>query len=192
VLAPDGARTILVVSDSGEVAVALRERTDRAYAIIKDVRPNEAVEAFATCVPWPWMVVGDVPSLAPTLIDALRRHPILILWRGRPPDGLPRHTRGFTGFAALAAAATEALQRTAAGMRLAIGVGVELPGGGYTRSAELEALVASHPRPLDLPLNAFRSAARALSTRRIPCRPVWDSSDGTVSLVPGAIRELNP
>ncbi|MFN2591831.1 MAG: hypothetical protein ABR532_03245 [Candidatus Dormibacteria bacterium] len=181
-LTPDSARTILVISCDGELAVGLRDRLDPAFALVKDVRPEEALDGLSSCVPWPWMVAGDVSPLPATVIQRLCRHPILILWRGDPPRGLPRHARAFTAFAPLATAAETALRRSVSGMRLAAGLGVELPGGAYARSAELQALISSHPDPLDLPLKSFRSAARVLTSRRIPCRPALDRA-GTVSLV---------
>lgn len=186
VLAPDNARTILVISDDGDVAVALRERVERAYALIKDVRPSEAEAGFETCLPWPWMVVGTVSELPHTVLEMFRNRPILVYWRGATPEGLPKHTRTFERFADLAGAVNTALTQNVAGMRLAIGLGVDLPGGAFARSAELQALVAAHPHPFDVPLDAFRSAARVLSTHRIALKPVRDAADGTVSLADAA------
>jgi hypothetical protein len=188
-LAPDTVRTILVVGDDGELAVALRDRVDRAYALVKDVRPPELTEAFATCLPWPWMVAGSLAAL-PGDAEALFRHrPILVLWRGDLPSGLPRHTRRFDRFADMAAAIITALTQSVAGMRMAIGLGVELPGGGYARSAELQALVSAHPHSFDVPLDAFRSAVRVLSAHRIEVRPARDPRTGAVALTePGGCR----
>jgi hypothetical protein len=186
VLAPDNARTILVIAGDGDLAVALRDKVDRAYALIKDVRPDEFVEGFGTCLPWPWMVVGSVTQLPGGTAELLRNRPILIYWRGTPPHGLPAHTRAFERFADLAGAVNTALAQRVAGMRLAIGLGVDLPDGDYARSAELQALVSGHPHAFDVPLDAFRSAARVLTTHRIHLKPVRDAETGTVSLVDGA------
>lgn len=186
VLAPDNARTILVVADDGELAVAIRDRIDRKLALIKDVRPDEFVDGCGTCLPWPWMVVGSVPSLPNGSDELLQNRPILIFWRGTPPPGLPSHARTFDRFADLVGAVERALTQEVAGMRLAIGLGVDLPDGDYARSAELQALVSAHPHPFDVPLDAFRSAARVLSTHRIKLKPVRDAESGTVSLVDAA------
>ena len=67
-------------------------------------------------------------------------------------------------------------------MKLAIGLGVDLPDGSYARSAELQALVSSHPHPLDVPLDAFRSAARVLSTHGVAWKPARDGETGGVTL----------
>ena len=186
VLAPDSARTILVISEDGELAVAIHDRVDRAYALVKDVRPAEALEGMATCLPWPWLVVGDVADLAPQVVDAFRNRPILMFWRGPTPPGLPGHTRTFERFSDLANAVTDAMAANVEGMKLAIGLGVDLPDGGYARSAELQALVTNHPHPFDVPLDAFRSAVRVLASHGLSCRPVRDSHSGTVSLVEAA------
>ena len=186
VLAPDNARTILVVAGDGDLSVALRDKVDRAYALIKDVRPEEFIDGFATCLPWPWMVVGSATQLTGEALELLRNRPILVYWRGRAPEGLPQHSRSFERFGELAEAVNTALTQRVAGMRLAIGLGVDLPDGDYARSAELQALVSAHPHPFDVPLDAFRSAARVLSTHRIALKPVRDADAGTVSLVDAA------
>src|SRR5947209_10312787 len=55
VFVQDRARSILVVSDDGEAAVALRDHVARHEAIVRDVRPSEFGDAVAACLPWPWM-----------------------------------------------------------------------------------------------------------------------------------------
>ena len=186
ILTPDSARTVLVISEDGELAVALRDRIDRAYALVKDVRADESLTAFGACIPWPWMVVGNVAALNADVIEALQDRPILVYWRGESPDGLPQHTRHFERFNELASAVNTALTQNVAGLKLAVGLGVDLPDGSYARSAELQALVANHPHSFDVPLDAFRSAARVLATHNIAAKPVRDNESGSVRLVEGA------
>lgn len=187
VLSRDSARTILVISANGELAVALRERVDRVFAMIKDVRPEEAAQAYAACLPWPWMVVGAVAEIPGQVEELLRSRPILVFWRGTQPRGLPGHARQFERFGELATAIDAALRRRVAGMRMAVGLGVELPGGEYARSAELQALVSAHPHAFDVPLDAFRSALRTLRSHRIALRPTRNPATGAVALTkPGA------
>lgn len=183
VLTPDNARTILVVGDEGEVAVALRDKVDRSYALIKDIRPAEMHDGFATCIPWPWMVVGSIANLPDGTADLFRDRPILVYWRGPAPNDLPGHTRSFDKFSDLATAVLTALTQEVAGMKMAIGLGVDLPDGDFARSAELQALVAGHPHAFDVPLDAFRSAARVLATHRINLKPTRDPNNGGVALV---------
>jgi len=182
VLTPDSARTILVISDDGDVAVALRERVERSFALIKDVRPEEAETAFASCIPWPWMLIGTQPHLAEPLKPLLRDRPVLVYWRGERAEGLPGHARAFDTFAGLATAVNTALNQDVAGMKLSVGLGVDLPDGELARSAELQALVAAYPHPFDVPLDAFRSAARVLRSHDIPLRPMHTGNDGMVAL----------
>lgn len=171
VMTPDSARTILVVAADGDLAVALREKVDRTFALVKDVRPHELSDGLATCVPWPWMLIGQTDQLPEPVLEVLHARPVVIFWRGDLPNGLPTHTRTFLSFASLARAVAEAVTHRVGGMRLAIGLGVELPDGTYARSAELQALVSAHPHSFEMPLDAFRSAARVLHQHRIPLRP---------------------
>lgn len=170
-LTPEGTRALLVISASGDLAVALRERVDRGMTVIRDVRPGEVSEGLAACRPWPWMVVGDVSLLVPSLRATLWARPVIVLWRGATPSGLPGHTLACHSFATLADAVLLSLETTVGALRLAPGVGVDLANGQLCRSAELQALVSAHPRTFDLPLRLFRSSARALGRAGIPLRP---------------------
>jgi hypothetical protein len=181
-LAPESDRALVVVAPDGELAVGLRESLGRAWVVVKDARPDEAWTAVASCRPWPWMVVGAVPELPPQVAAVLDHHPVLVLWLGPAPSRLPAHSRGFSRFSMLAAAAALALDEEVAGMRLAVGAGVQLPGGRISRSAELQALVSAHPAGFALPVDTFHSAARTLARHRIPLRPHRDPATGLVSL----------
>lgn len=185
VLAPEALRTILAVSEDGEPAVALREHVDRAGALIKDVRPNEMAEGYRSCRPWPWIVAGCGRTLPAAVVAALRRDPVLVMWLGEPPPEPLERMRCFARLDDLAAEVNRSLRQTVAGMRLAAGVGVELPGGGYTSSAALQALITSHPHPLGVPLAAGRSAARVLATHGVGCRAVRHRDTGRWLLMNG-------
>jgi hypothetical protein len=93
-LAPERDRTLVVLSRDGELAVGLRERLERARVVVKDARPDEALTAVGSCRPWPWMLVGDAADLPPGVEAAPARHPVLVLWLGTAPCGLPVHARG--------------------------------------------------------------------------------------------------
>jgi hypothetical protein len=181
-LSPEHDRTLVVVSREGELAVGLREHLARARVVVKDARPEEARVAVGSCRPWPWMLAGDVAELPDGLETALTRHPILVLWLGAPPPGLPAHARDLSRYSELAAAASRALAAEVGGMRLAMGAGVELPGGRLTRTPSLEALVSAHPAGFNLPLVSFGSAARVLSRSAVSLRPRRDPVTGWVSL----------
>jgi hypothetical protein len=71
-------------------------------------------------------------------------------------------------------------------MRLGSGAGVDMPDGGLTQSAALQALVSQHPRGFDLPARSFRSAAQTLIRERIAWRPVTSRLAGGVVLTPCA------
>ncbi len=151
VRAPDRSRSILVVTDDGEPAVAVRDAVPRGMAVIRDARPDDAAEIAAACLPWPWMVVGACGGITAGLGVILRERPVLTLWLGTPPPGLPRHARCFDRPSALLASVVEACGATVGGMRLALGSGVELDGGRLLRGAVLQALVGAYPRGFALP-----------------------------------------
>lgn len=174
-------RTVLVVSEDIELAVALRDHLDRAYVTVCDVRPPEILSVAGECRPWPWMVIGDTAAVSEESARALAQHPLLLLWCATPPPGLPTHTRAFALFSELVAAVQAALSAEVAGIRLAPGGGVTMPDGTHSGNAALEALVASHPHPVGAPARDFRGAVRALASYRVPLRVVRDD-DGATSL----------
>jgi hypothetical protein len=175
-------RTVLVVSDGIELAVAVRDQVDRAYVTVRDVPPSEGPAAVRACRPWPWMVVGDLPALSQTVAEALGEHPLLIFWCGALPAGLPAHSRGFARFSEMAAALRTALAADVAGIRLAPGGGLTMPDGTHAGNAALEALVASHPHPVVAPMRDFRGALGAITAHRVPLC-LHREGDGSVSLV---------
>jgi hypothetical protein len=181
-LAPERDRSLVVLSRDGELAVGLRERLERDRVLVKDARPHEAGAALTSCRPWPWMLVGDLAELPASVGPALARYPVLVLWLGPAPRGLPAHSRDFSRYAELADAASRALEGEVGGVRLATGAGVELPDGRLARSASLEALVSAHPAGFDLPLRCFGSAVRALSGTEVSLRPRRDPVTRWVSL----------
>jgi hypothetical protein len=181
ILVPESDRALIVLAADGELAVGLREELSRAWVVVKDARPAEVWTAVASCRPWPWMLIGAVPELPPGGAPMLR-HPTLLYWLGPIPAGLPPHRRGFSRFTELATAVGEALDREVGGMRLAVGVGVQLPGGRVSDSAELQALVSADPAGFDLPLSRFRSANRLLAGHGIRLRPRRDPATGLVAL----------
>ncbi len=182
--ARDRDRALLVLSDDGDLAVGLHEQLDCIYVVVKHARPDEAADAARTCRPWPWMLAGTGPVLPPELAAVLRIRPVLTVWYGRAPATLPARSLVFPRFADLVAFVRSALSSEVLGLQLAPGVGVDLPGGGFARSPELQALVSAHSRPFDLPLATFRNAARVLAHHGVPIRPGRDLQTGLVSLMP--------
>jgi hypothetical protein len=190
VLAPDRCRSIVVITADGELAVAIRDTVPPRVAVIRDARPNDAAEAAAACLPWPWMVVGASTSLTPSLGLLLRTRPVLTLWLGSPPAGLPAHTLSFDRPAALLAAVDSACRANVGGMRLAPGSGVELLNGTLVRGATLDALIGAHPGGFALPSRTFRTVAIALARHRAAWTPERDAN-ACVTLVPCS-REVAP
>jgi hypothetical protein len=150
--------------------VALRDRLDRAYLTVWEVRPDEAAEAVLACRPWPWMVVGATAEVPDQLRGALASHPVLLLWRAPPPPRMQPHLRVMQLFSELAGAVEDALRAEVGGMRLAVGSGLTMPDRTHASSPPLEAVVASHPRPVRLSPRQVRAAAAALAAHGVPLR----------------------
>lgn len=184
VLNPDNARAILVISEDGDLSVALREHVDRAYALVRDLRPAEASAGIAASLPWPWIIVGNTERAPAVVVATTRTRPVLVFWQGVPPADLPRHTQNFHRFVDLVGMVEAATHQEVAGMRLSVGLGVDLPGGTYARSAELQALVSAYPNAFDVSPTAFRSAARLLASHNISLRPIRHADTGMVGLAP--------
>lgn len=164
-------RVLLVVGPEAELASSLRDRLDRRYVTVVDARPGEEIDAIGWCHPWPWMVVGSGDDLSAALTAELGRGPILLVWRGQPPRGLPTHALATRSFGDLVVSVEAALGAVVAGMRLAIGGGVDLPDGTHVASASLEALIGAHPRPLQARTRFAPSAARVLARHGLSVRP---------------------
>ena len=187
VLAPDRCRSIVVITADGELAVAVRDAVPSGVALIRDARPDDAAEVAAACLPWPWMVVGATPAVTPALGSLLRMRPVLTLWLGSPPAGLPAHALRFDRPAALLAAVDSACRANVGGMRLAPGSGVELDDGTLLRGATLDALIGAHPGGFALPSRTFRTVAIALARHGAAWTPERDDN-ACVTLVP-CVRE---
>ena len=165
---PDRSRAILVVTVDGELAVAVRDAVSPGMAVVRDARSEDAGAIAASCLPWPWMVVGSAVSLSPALAAVLRDRPVLTYWFGAAPTGLPGHARVFDRPAALLDAVGRACVATVGGMRLAPGNGVELEDGTLLRGAALEVAGRSVPGRICAPdthVPLGRQCARAVPRR---------------------------
>lgn len=140
-------RTIVVLASDGQLAVALRERVDRAYATVIDAMTSDAgdVEALR---PAPWMVVGQGVAIGARDDGGRRATSTLVAWLGPPPPGLPAHAVVLTRFAEVVAEVKGRISRAVAGMRLSPGDGVTMPDGAHQGNRLLEALVSAHPDPV--------------------------------------------
>lgn len=174
-----GQRALLVLSRDHELAVALRDRLDRALVTVAEVRPEEALTAVRACRPWPWMVAGDLVTIDVALARLLTARPTLLLWRGPPPPELSARVISARLFSDLVELVEAALGTEVYGIRLSVGSGLTMPGGGHATSPALEALVAGHPRSAPLTPAQVRAANRTLSAHAVPLR-AWRGPGGAV------------
>ncbi len=160
-------RSVLVIAEDPELAVALRDRLDRAYVTVLDIRPSEADEAIRDRHACPWMVVGTVRQITDEALRALARRPVLLLWLGTAPAQLPRHARSLLRYSEVAAALEEAIAADVGGMRLAPGCGLQMPDGCHAADDALEVLVGGHPHPVYAEARHFRAVGTTLRTHGV-------------------------
>jgi hypothetical protein len=180
----DRVRSIVAVSEDGELGVALRDCVEPWRALIRDVRSDEFDTAVAACEPWPWMVVGSGTAAPNSLLTMLMARPSIVAWYGAAPLGVGDRIHTSARFADIAAFVHDCLHREVGGMRLAAGTGIELPLGRCVRSASLEALIGAHPAGFQLPLRLFQSSARVLRMLDIPWQPQRATASGNIVLAP--------
>lgn len=171
-------RAIVVVGDDGETAVALRDALPRPMAVVLDARPDEAAAAIGVCRPCPWALVWSAAGELPVALGVHSPTVILVSAAGAAPAGVER----WTGFSGLLARLREMLAAEVGGMRLAPGVGVEMPGGSVSRSPWLQALVSMHPAGVPAQPAQVR-AARSLLRTRAAGWTVARGAGGTMALV---------
>ena len=150
-------RAIVVVGDDGETAVALRDALPRAMAVVLDARPAEAAAAIAVCRPVPWALVWSSNTEMP---EAFAAPPTIALQRAQS-HAAPAPER-WASYGVLLARLRAMLAAEVGGMRLAQGVGVELPDGYISHSAWLQALVSVHPGGIRASTAQLRAARRLL------------------------------
>ncbi len=164
----------------------LRDRLDASLVRVAWARPEAVGEAVLELVPGPWILAGGVPDLPEEALSALRGCLFAAHWVGEPPSGLPVRPHRHPSWSDLVAALAGALDAGFAGLRLAPGRGLVLPGGAYAAAtADLESLLAAGPAGLQLEAGArvgpaLRRARRSLVRHRLGLRLV--RGDGRVAL----------
>ncbi|MBV8526900.1 MAG: hypothetical protein JOZ75_01145 [Candidatus Dormibacteraeota bacterium] len=171
-------RTVVVVGDHGETAVALRDALTRSMVVVLDARPAEAAAAIAVCRPCPWALVWSSAADMPVALEV--RPPTFVLVSAA--HAAPAGVAPSTSFATLRSRLREMLAAEVGGMRLAPGVGVEMPGGVVSRSPWLQALVSAHPAGVPARAAQVR-AARSLLRAQGAGWTVARGADGTMALV---------
>ena len=172
-------RAIVVVGDHGETAVALRDALPRAMVVVLDARPAEAAATMAVCRPCPWALVWSSVASMPAPLGWARL-PTIVVAAGTSPA--PPAVERCTSFGTLLARLQAMLAADVGGMRLARGVGVELPDGSLSRSAWLQAMVSRYPAGVGAMTGQLR-AMRALLRTRVGGWTAARGPDGTMALV---------
>jgi len=169
------ARSIVTISERGDLAVDLVDELDPAFVTVLLSTPSDLADALTEVTPFPWMVVGDVDTVPQALAPVLATRPIQVCWYGTAPTGwLPRHAAVFPVWRDMVRAIRARLTNQVEGLHLAPHCGVTVGGSGYCRSAYLDSLVASHPAGFALRPHIFAPAERALRSQGHPLRVAWD------------------
>lgn len=175
----DVLRTLLVVSDRPHPWAFLRDRLPGDLVAVAWTRPDAAGAAAAGLGSPPWMLAGTGTAPAAGL-EAFRGRLFACRWIGPAPPGLPAPPVAREDWREVAADAERALAACLAGLRLAPGGGLVLPGGGFLpRLPELEALLSAHPDglPAGVPDRRVRERMRRLTAllarHGLPLRVGW-------------------
>jgi len=139
-------RTVLVASHEPHLWVALRDRLDPTYALVRFSTPQDLAQTWSSLLPWPWVVVGDCSTLAESTVRLLNDAPVAIHWLGSPPAGL--RTTPAADWRAVCNALKHSLAVNVGSLQLAPVRGVNTPSGRLDRVEVLENLLAAYPRPL--------------------------------------------
>ena len=143
----DVRRTVLVVAELPQLWAAVQERLDPELGLVRHARPADLPEVWMRADPWPWIVIGATAAAPAELAALAAAKPIPVWWLGRA-DGLPKATVHLAGWPELAAL-LDRLRRPVVGLRFSPRRGVRDQSRHYTRdTAELEGLMAAHPRAL--------------------------------------------
>lgn len=157
-------RTILVIDEQPYLWAVLRQRVEPRTAYVRAAAPDQLAAVWRRCLPWPWLVVGAIPSLPPDLAELMADRPIPIHWLGDPPAGLPGRATTHADWTELAAALerlNDLCDHGPAGVRLLRNRGLEAPGGRLVlHAAHVEALLAAG-QGLAVPPGAGDRAAAA-------------------------------
>jgi hypothetical protein len=166
-------RTILVIEERPYLWAALRPRVDPALAYVRGATPAEVSRVWATCEPWPWLLVGATPVLPPGLAGLLGSRPIPVHWLDAAPTGLPCCPVVHGDWTDLVAA-LDALTRLAEpgvnGARLLRNRGLRAPDGRIVLGVvNLEGLLAA-PDGLALPDDAAAAVQAEIAASGLPLR----------------------
>jgi hypothetical protein len=177
----DIGRTILVIEEQPYLWAALAARIDRGTAYVRSATPTQLPAVWAGCSPWPWLVVGGMPSLPEALPELLGDLPIPVYWFGPAPAGLPGRPAVFADWQALADALQALGSLSVNGVRLLRNRGLVTPAGDLaTDVPEIEGLLAAPSGGLVAGLDVER-VRRQLEIHRLPLDV--ESEDGCMRLV---------
>ncbi|MDQ6771410.1 MAG: hypothetical protein M3024_00225 [Candidatus Dormibacteraeota bacterium] len=185
----DPTRTVLAVTDLPHAWALLRDRIDPAMAAVLWARPEQLAGAVAGLETGPWVLAGDVSELPEAALEALRGRLFAVHWVGQHPPGLTFEPVRHDTWPGLATEVERLTHVLLAGLRLAPGCGLALPGGVFLgRTAPLEGLLAAHPDGLAIADGrrlgrAVRGAMAAVERHGLPVRVVREP--GRIALVGG-------
>ncbi len=155
-------RTVLVIGEDPELAVALRDRLDRAYVTVLRGRAPARRRTGAGRRRRPGWWWATAPAVPEAVVELLRRHPCLVLWRraatGWPARAHPRLRRASPTWPAAVRARCQ--RARSAGMRLAPGDGVTMPDGRTPPARRSRRWSPAIRSPSSLAAHCFRDVRR--------------------------------
>jgi hypothetical protein len=154
-------RTIMVIEDQPYLWAALQQRVRRETAYVRSAAPHEAAAAWASCAPWPWLVVGATTRTHAGLPALLAHQPVPLHWLGDPPSDLAGAATRHEDWQGLVAEMERLNELCLNGVRLLRNRGLLAPDGRVVLDVpQLESLLAS-PGGLAVDGEPARSALAA-------------------------------
>jgi hypothetical protein len=178
-------RSILVIDSRGDIAAALRSRVPPSRAYVIRRAPDEADEAVAALVPFPFAVVGITRDTPPTLLAGLREllatKPVPIVWQGGPPDDLPAHAVLVDDLAECRERVAALVDADIAGVTLADFRGIDWDGRELRGCCALEGVVSLPEGPWRLPAALLAEVGQTIAAAGLPLR-LEDAGGGAIRL----------
>ncbi|MHB8508430.1 MAG: hypothetical protein ACYDGR_07255 [Candidatus Dormibacteria bacterium] len=160
-------RTVLVYGTDVSLYSAIRESIPDTHADVFWAGADELEELLDHIDPWPWAVVSDDRTAPGLLIEACAQNPVIVLWLGSLPAGLPDSAVTHDGWTDLVADLSRRLTVNLHGITLAPFRGVQLPDGLVLRSPGLESLLGAYPAKMPIPKPALKWARTVLAQHRV-------------------------
>jgi hypothetical protein len=187
-------RSILVIDSLGDVAAALRRHVPPSRAYVLRFPYEEAEEAAARLLPFPFAVVGVTrdapPAVPPGLLGLMARHPIPVVWQGQPPADLPAHALLVDEVMECRKRVDALVDTEVADVILADFDGIEWQGREVHGCRALEGMLSLPQGPWTLPATVLGDVQQTIDAEGLPLRLDRDSCGAVRLVAPASVTRI--